>query len=266
MCYYNSEKVSQLDYIRLMELEKQFGGLQIPDRPMQSGFDYGDWPVLKAVPGAKDFEVVKMEWGFIPFYLKTREAVQRFREGYKDEKGKFHPPIITLNAVGEELLFPNKMYREATLKRRCLVISSGFFEWRHHHPIGKKGLPLKTAAKYPYHISLKDRNYFFMAGIWQPWKDMETGEYVESFALVTTAANRLMEQVHNSKKRMPTILPEELAYEWLLGNLSEERITELATYRYPPEQMQACSIRKDFREAMEPTEPFSYEDLPGLVL
>jgi putative SOS response-associated peptidase YedK len=44
-----------------------------------------------------------------------------------------------------------------------------------------------------------------MAGIWQPWTDKATGEYVETFSIVTTKANKLMEQVHNSKTRMPTI-------------------------------------------------------------
>jgi len=66
----------------------------------------------------------------------------------------------------------------------------------------KTVLLLKTAIKYPYHIGVKDREYFYMAGIWQAWTDTETGECVETFAIVTTAANRLMEQVHNSKKRM----------------------------------------------------------------
>ena len=71
-------------------------------------------------------------------------------------------------------------------------------------------MPLKTANKYPYYISLKDRGYFYMAGIWQPWNDKTTGEHVETFAIITSKANKLMEQVHNSKKRMPTILNHDL--------------------------------------------------------
>jgi len=97
-------------------------------------------------------------------------------------------PVLTLNAMSEEMLLPKKIYREAALSRRCLVLSSGFFEWRHLFPIGKKtGKPLKTAVKYPYHIGVKDHPYFFIAGVWQPWKDIETGEYVETFSVVTTA-------------------------------------------------------------------------------
>ena len=188
--------------------------------------------------------------------------------GYiKDANGKFKPGIITLNAVSEEILSPGKIYRDAALKRRCLVLSTGFFEWRHIYPLNKRtGLPLKTALKYPYFISLKEKEYFYMAGIWQPWVDKATGEFVESFAIVTTKANKLMEQIHTSKKRMPTILNEDLAYEWLLGNIDEKRILEIAASQYPASEMEACTIAKDFREALEPAKEFEYEDLPALDL
>jgi len=73
-----------------------------------------------------------------------------------------------------------------------------------------------------------------------------------------------MEQIHNTKKRMPAILNDDLAYEWLFGNLSEQRILEIAGTQYPSAVMQACSIAKDFREALEPTKAFDYKDLPPL--
>ena len=105
-----------------------------------------------------------------------------------------------------------------------------------------------------------------MAGIWQPWTDKSTGEYIESFAIVTTRANKLMEQVHNTKKRMPVILNDDLAFEWMFGDLGEDRILEIAATQYPAEEMQACTISKDFREALEPAKPFVFEDVPALEL
>ena len=267
MCYYNGQKVARAEYIRLKQLEKAIARFDFLGKALQVGFDYGMNAVIKPVPGKEDFDIVQMEWGFIPHYLKTREEVNRMRYGYKDAGGKFHPPITTLNAISEELLSPGKIYREAALKRRCLVLSSGFYEWRHVYPLNKRtGLPLKTTNKYPYYITVKDREYFFMAGIWQPWTDKVTGEYVESFAIITTAANKLMEQVHNSKKRMPTILTEELAYEWIFGELDEQRIKEIARFQYPAEQMQACTIAKDFRDSLNPASAFQYNDLPSLEL
>ena len=73
---------------------------------------------------------------------------------------------------------------------------------------------------YPYFITLPEKEYFFMAGIWNPWKGRD------SSAITTAPANALMAEVHNKKKRMPTILTEELAYEWMFGKLDDKRIIE----------------------------------------
>lgn len=271
MCYYNGQKVTRAEYIRLKELEKAVANYDFLGRDLQIGFDYSMNAVLKPVAGNIDFDIVQMEWGFIPDantwpFIETREDLLKWRRGFKDTNGRFQQ-LTLLNAVSEELLLKGKMYRDAALKRRCLVLSSGFFEWRHIFPLNKRtGQPLKTANKIPYHITIKDKEYFYMAGIWQPWTDAETGEHVESFAIVTTAANPLMEQVHNSKKRMPTILNEDLAFEWMFGNLDEKRITEIAKTQFPAQQMQACTIAKDFRETLEPSKPFAYEDLPAIAV
>lgn len=266
MCYYNAIDIKKTDTITV-------GGISYPltddkrlHQPMQSGFDHGLWPVLKKADDKTDFSLSFMEWGFLPGYLKTRGEADKFRKGYKDESGTFHPPVITLNAVCEELLLPRKIYRKAALERRCLVLSSGFYEWRHHFGVNKRtGAPLKTATKYPYYIHLKSRDCFFMAGIWQPWEDTETGEYTETFSIITTAANPLMSQVHNNKKRMPCILNDTLAAEWLLGNPAESRITEIACSMYPDADMAAYTIAKDFRESVEPAAPVVYSELPELI-
>jgi hypothetical protein len=65
---------------------------------------------------------------------------------------------------------------------------------------------------------------------------------------------------------MPTILSEDLAYEWLFGELSEESITAIGKTQFPASQMFAYSIDKDFRKSVEPTKPVSYLDLSELVL
>jgi len=45
----------------------------------------------------------------------------------------------------------------------------------------------------------------------------ETGEIVKSYTIVTTEANELMSEIHNSKKRMPVILSRENENEWING-------------------------------------------------
>lgn len=272
MCYYNGQKVSRAEYIRLLELEKAVAAYDFLDQELIEGFSYGQIAVLKPNEGKSDFDIVQMEWGFLPNYLKNRDDVNKMRSGYKDANGKYRPPLTTLNAKGEELLSIDpktgraKMFRDAALKRRCLVLSSGFYEWRHIHGINKRtGLPLKTAEKYPYHIAVRENEYFYIAGIWQDWTDRDTGEVVSTVAIITTEANPLMAQVHNSKNRMPTILPDELAWEWMMEDLPEERITELATHQYDAHEMTAFTIEKDFRRTGTPTAPFVYSEVPELT-
>jgi len=264
MCYYNGVKVTRSEFIRLKSIEKAIAQYDFLSKPLHIGFEYQNSPVLKRIDGKEDFDVVEMEWGFIPHYINNREDLKHFRFGGMNQKtGKFDVPIITLNAIGEEL-FEKVTYKKAAAERRCLVLSTGFYEWRHIYPLNKKtGQPLKTAIKYPHFISLPEKEYFYMAGIWTPWTDKNTGEHVESFSIVTTRANSLMEQVHNSKKRMPTILNEDLGYEWMFGQLDEKRITEIATTQYPSALMNAYPIAKDFLTALNPQEPFEYD--PALL-
>jgi putative SOS response-associated peptidase YedK len=272
MCNYNGRYVSRAEFIRLKNLEKQLDALAVPGKSV-SGFDYTDWPVIKPIMNGADWKFATMEWGFLPDSwfgkkLDTREKVMQWRKGYKDPNKGWIPGITTLNAKGEELLFPGKIYNESAILRRCIIPSPGFYESRHLPKIGKKGEPLKATETYPYRIFPKDGKPFLMAGVWKTWKDQETNEEVETFAIVTTAANKLMEQIHNTKKRQPTILTEELAEEWLFGDLSEERITEIATYQAPPEVMDYYTIQKKFwtYPLEQVDERFEFTGLPEIVL
>ncbi len=270
MCYYNGQKVTHAEFIRLKSLEKAVSQYDFLDRDLHDGFAYGNIAVLKPIEGKQDFDLLQMEWGFVPDTwfgkpLDTRDKVEQWRRGYKDAKGKFIPGITTLNAISEEMLLPNKIYRESALKRRCLVLSTGFFEWRHFYPLNKRtGEPVKTAIKIPHHIRVKDQPYFFMAGIYKPWTDKTTGETVDTVSICTTAApeGHIMAKIHNSKMRMPTILNEDLAWEWLFGDLSEERITEIGGTQFPSEQMEAWTVAKDFKEQGEPGKKVVWEELP----
>jgi putative SOS response-associated peptidase YedK len=70
-----------------------------------------------------------------------------------------------------------------------------------------------------------------------------------------------MEQIHNKKKRMPTILNQEQAEAWLNPNLPEYKIKELATSQIDPSLMTAYTIVKTFRTSINPQEAFKYEEL-----
>lgn len=242
MCYFNSLVAPKGASINLAGTTKQLAPI---NRPLQSGFSYSNWPIIKGT--AQNFTIGNAHWELIAPWVKTTQEVQAGRE-------KFN----TLNATAERLL-ESKLFKPAALNNRCLVLSSGFYEWRHFKPAGAK----KEIA-YPYFITLKEQPLLFMAGIFQPWTDKETGETMDTFSIVTTKANAFMEQIHNKKKRMPTILTETQASDWLNPSLSESKIMELASSAYDASYMNAYTIDKSFRTASDPLEQFEYEEIPPL--
>jgi putative SOS response-associated peptidase YedK len=242
MCYFNSLVAPKGAAISLSGTTKQ---LDPTNRPLQSGFSYHNWPIIKG--STQNFTIENAHWELIAPWIKTTQEVQAGRE-------KFN----TLNATAERLL-ESKLFKPAALNHRCLVLSSGFYEWRHYKPAGAK----KEIA-YPYFITLTNQPLFYMAGIFQPWTDKETGETMDTFSIVTTKANAFMEQIHNKKKRMPTILTEAQAVDWLAPNLSENKIMELATSSIDANQLSAYTIHKNFRTDTNPLQSFEYEELPQL--
>lgn len=86
---------------------------------------------------------------------------------------KFRFMYTTLNAAYETLFLNEKkrpsMFADTAQHRRCLVLSTAFWEWRHVKQIGKSGKVLKDAFKVSYHIvvnKLQEDHPFYMAGIY----------------------------------------------------------------------------------------------------
>lgn len=249
MCNFMGVRVSKVELIRLLQIEKQLGTLAALDELelLKDGFRYSNSAIIRKL-GDIDIEIVSAHWEFVPYWIKDFEALKAARKH----------GIPWLNAKGETVL-ESKMFRDAALKRRCLVLATHFYEWRHYKPEGAK----KEIA-YPYVIEIMEHAPFYMAGIWQPWTDRSTGEVMDTFAIITTKANDLMKVIHNKKERMPAILPEQLAYEWITNDLPEDRIRKLATYKMPSEYMNAYTISKNFKTSEDPLMPYDYPELPPL--
>ena len=59
---------------------------------------------------------------------------------------------------------------------------------------------------------MKDGSPFGLAGLWENWRDPNTGEWERTFAVITVPSNELVGQIHN---RMPAILKPESYERWL---------------------------------------------------
>lgn len=84
---------------------------------------------------------------------------------------------------------------------------SGFYEWK-----GNKG------DKTPYAISLQNRRWFYVAGLWD--RVFIDGETLDSFTILTTAPNDFMSDIHN---RMPLIPEQSDARDWILGDMETRK-------------------------------------------
>ncbi len=192
-------------------------------------------PVQMPVLTLNDPEkLTMMRWGLIPFWSK-------------EEKLKFN----TANAAVETVT-DKASYREPIKTKRCLVPADGFYEWR-----------TEGANKYPYFIHLLEEEIFSFAGIYDEWVNKSTGEIVQSFSILTTEANDLMAKIHNTKKRMPIILNEDLEKRWLTDEPLPDLLSE-AAQPFPTQLMVAHTISKSFLlmpNGPEKQLPFEYPEL-----
>lgn len=132
----------------------------------------------------------RMKWGLVPFWDKSEK-----------------PKVAPINARSEEVL-TKPAFRQSVQRRRCLVVADGFYEWR----------KLDEHHKLPFHIQLRGGRGFAFAGIYEAATSLRP----ETFAILTTTPNALMEPIHN---RMPVILDGEAAAAWLRpGELSADAL------------------------------------------
>ena len=246
------------EFIRLKNIEKQLRGMQLKTK-IHKGFDYSDWPIIKPIY-KNDISIELAQWGFLPNMVHNRKGIETFRS-----------QRTTLNAQSENLFISERggksMWQDAARNGRCLVLSSGFVEYRHLYLKNKRtGEPRKTATTFPYWISLPGREYFYMAGIYNHWIDQSEDFEKDTFAIITAPANSLMEQIHNTQKRMPTILTDDLAFDWLFDDLTDKKIQEIAGYQYPADKMIAHPISREFMTIENPEAYFEYDELKEFPL
>lgn len=88
------------------------------------------------------------------------------------------------------------MFRSSLHSRRCVIPSTGFFEWT------------QSGEKIKYRFNLPESNTLYMAGLYNQFKEENR------FVILTTGANRSMADVHN---RMPVILQKQSIEDFILS-------------------------------------------------
>jgi len=138
---------------------------------------------VMVVPNNSEGHASFFRWGLIPSWAKDMAIGNRL-----------------INARGETLA-EKPSFRAAYLRRRCLILADGFYEWQ---------VVPGSKAKQPVYIQLATKKPFAFAGLWELWRPDDTP--ILSCTIITTEPNALLAPIHN---RMPVILPPDAYALWL---------------------------------------------------
>jgi putative SOS response-associated peptidase YedK len=153
--------------------------------------------------------IATCRWGYIPSWAKDAAI------GYK-----------MINARAETIT-TKKSFRNAFLKRRCFIITDGFYEWR-----------IKGAAKAPFFIRLKSGKPFGLAGLYNHWTSPQ-GQELCTCAIITTEANEMLQEIHN---RMPVIIAKHRYDFWLDPSVNHEKELLSLLKPFPHEEMECYEV------------------------
>ena len=160
-----------------------------------TGFTRPYLPVtLNADPGS----IVPARWKLITFWVKTEDDAAKYAN--------------TLNAESESI-FEKASYKHSILKTRGLLYVNGFYE--PHKVAGQKDTE-------NYYIYTPTKEIFTIGVVYANFKDYETNNIYPTFSVITTAANPLLEEIHNEKKRMPLIIPPSNRDAWLNASTKDD--------------------------------------------
>jgi putative SOS response-associated peptidase YedK len=194
------------------DLMEAFPGFEVPVN-WTPRYNIAPTQPIAVIPNNGQSKIEFFQWGLIPSWAKDPKIGNRM-----------------INARAETLA-EKPSFRTAFLRRRCLVLADGFYEWR-KEPNGK--------SKTPMYIRLKSGKPFAFAGLWEIWRSPDDGP-IRSCTIITTTPNELVTRIHN---RMPVILDPKAYDLWLdPGEQGPDRLAEWLR-PYPASDMTAYVVSR----------------------
>ena len=101
-----------------------------------------------------------------------------------------------------ETIVSKYLFKESFIKRKCLIISNGYFEWKKI-----------DNTKQPYFISIPKNELMFFGGIWR--QEIKNNVKTNVVCIITKDANKDLSKIHS---RMPLIMSHNEGLEFLNDN------------------------------------------------
>jgi putative SOS response-associated peptidase YedK len=165
------------------ELAEIFGAEPLVDDP---GGHYNVAPTDEALVVVQRDDrraVTAYRWGLIPHWATAAKVGSRM-----------------INARAETLT-ASPAFRDAFVRKRCLVPVDSFYEWKR-----------EGTVRQPYRIVRRDGRPLALAGLWAGWRDPADGTVRRTFSIVTTTPNHAIAGLHD---RMPVVIEPEAWDRWL---------------------------------------------------
>jgi putative SOS response-associated peptidase YedK len=126
-----------------------------------------------------------------PVLIREQEIItpEAVKWGFPGFRGKG----VIINARAESAM-EKPTFRKSLETKRCIIPSTGFFEWSHSGP------------KVKYQFNLLESDALYMAGLYHDYD----GE--RRFVVLTTDANASMSEIHS---RMPVVLGQDEMSQWM---------------------------------------------------
>lgn len=141
----------------------------------------------------KDGEIFPTDLVPVLVERQGRMQVLAMKWGFPGRGGKG----LVINARAETLL-ERPMFREVAVTRRCIVPTTGFYEW--------------DKSKNKYLFTLPGEEMLYLAGLYD-LAPVGDGSGELRFVVITTEPNAWMKEIHD---RMPVVLRREERRDWLL--------------------------------------------------
>ncbi len=188
MCYYVEVKFTKKEVKDIFNIKTS--NAQFEAGSFINGFAHPYLPIIKN--DTAETLTTDYSWGLVPSWAKDIDR----------RKNALNARIETIDSLPT---FKN------INQNRCLILASGFFEWRWLDKAGKK--------KEKFIIKSQTEAIFSFAGLYDTWLNPLNGQIINSFTMVTTQANEVMSYVHNHKQRMPIVLKRKDEVLWLDSNV-----------------------------------------------
>ena len=184
MCWRFTVKATWAELVALYRLTMDAPPHNLPPRYNVCPADPID--VVTEQDGKRD--LARMRWGLVPRWWS--KPLKELR-------------AATFNARAETVE-TKPFFRDAFKRTRCLIPMSGYYEWQD-----------TPGGKQPWYFTARDGSLILTAaGLWDEWKNRETGERLKSCTMIITEPNDMAAQIHD---RMPAFLTEAQFAPWLSG-------------------------------------------------